>query len=248
MARFVMEVFHYVDAASDKLWAVCSDGPRVITHWGRRDTAKLMGGGPVKLDGPMPLDRIKAEGKAFEAAKKLKSEKLAKGYKSLGTYSVTDGVIDWNSAGAAKQAGSNPAVGATHAYAEIALDEGWKRKVAEMFNAMADFTLEDEEELRILYQGSHCLRIPQSKRGRALVQAKAGDPAVSFVCLLAVARCFGAECYDREGNARDGCWLYEAPELFGNNDPGIKVIAEELGIIAKSLRLKKEKSAPGLFG
>lgn len=244
MAEHVMEVYHYQDATSDKLWAICLDGARVLTHWGRRTGSRLQGGGPIALNG-------RPAGEVYEAKVR---EKQNEGYRYLGAKLIADGVIVERTD---QQASSERQVTPT-AYTEIVCREGFKEKLAEIFGHVPVYqvswqkhpTVTGAEELVICLDQASAIKVRYNPGPDATlsVRAKQIHGPRGLLAVLAIAKAFGAKAFDAQGVERDASWISSAPEQFCSDTVGLDAIRDESEGLGLVLRIKfKKGQGLGLF-
>lgn len=241
MATYVMEVFSYQDATSDKLWAVCVDGPRVISHWGKTGANRLQGGAPVKIDPGLSAQQMRD---------KLIKQKLVKGYRLVGKRTIEDGVI--RSAANADTGNANQT--ANHlfpdAYTELTLREGWQgevRRIAEKLNLVAI----DEGAESLLVDVGQGDPVRLESGARSIVRVTKDNGPVGRLLILALGAHMKAAVFDRNGTERTAAaWLSEDQDGFRTESltgDRVRELAEQAGLVMARLRFKTESNQVGLF-
>lgn len=243
MAEFVMDVYHYQDASSDKLWAICIDGPRVITHWGPRSADRLQGGGPVKMAGRS----------AEEEAQRLIREKLNEGYKEVGRRLIVDGVIQQGDP--ATTSASAPDV-RPRAYTRFEAAPDWLDQVRAVFRDLDAYTVVEAGERVQIHLGPGSVleldapRLDSDGKLRIKAVCKEAHGPRGLLVVLALANSFGAKAYDTDGHERRGDWISHEPNRFQKADLSYEKMKEEaaaLGLIMRPLTFKQGATGLGLF-
>ncbi len=243
MAEFVMDVYHYQDASSDKLWAICIDGPRVITHWGPRSADRLQGGGPVTM-GRRPAEE--------EAQRRIR-EKLNEGYKEVGRRLIVDGVIQQGDP--ATTSASAPDVRPC-AYTQFVAAPDWLSQVRAVFSELDAYTVVEVGEHVQIHLGPESVLELDTPRlgsdGKLHIKAvcKEAHGPRGLLAVLAIANRFGAKAYDTDGTERRGEWISQEPARFQTADLSYEQMKEEaaaLGLIMRPLTFKQGAASLGLF-
>ena len=240
MATFVMEVFHYQDATSDKLWAICIDGSRVITHWCKRGAQRFQGGAPIK---------IKPGLDASQAYQRAINQQLREGYRSIGTRTIADGVMQ--EAGTAPAKPQAPADGRLFpdAYTELDLLDGWHEKVRQIAATLQLGAVDDGEGgLNVDLGTALPMRFAPGKA--SIVKTYHSDGPMGRLLLLALGMHMKSVVFDSNGKERTAAWLREDPAGFESDSlSGEKVqeLAEQAGLVMARLRFKQDSKRAGLF-
>lgn len=237
MATFVMEAFRYTDATSDNVWAVCVDGPRVITHWGQSG-AKLQGGAPVKMrTGESPQ----------ETMTNLSRQKISQGFRPTGSVVVVDGFIQPTNEQATAPA---PRRLFPDTYAELVLLDEWHGAVRHIATKLNLSFAEDGVGGLLVYVGQG--EPVKFEPGEAsIVKAMPENGPKGRLLILAISKYMGRQCFDADGKTRDAAWLREDPDGFRDESltsEDVQELAEKVGLVMARLKFKPDiNKSSGLF-
>lgn len=246
MAEFVMQVFHYQDTTSDKLWAVCEDGARVLTHWGRRDGRKLQGGGPIALNNQDP----------YTVMERKILEKKAEGYVAIGTRVVRDGMIIEHDGPPVSQSGVPEHPVLPEAYTAFRKVTGWKDKIEGAFKNAPAYQIRwaphpdalGSEQLIIAFDDGEELKTPISPSSEARVRAMQRHGPRGLLAVLAIAKALQVKAFDADGEERNGNWLTSHPERFESDRVSLESSHTEAGQLGVIFQIQfKAGRGLGLF-
>ena len=229
MATFRMRVFRYQDGSSDKVWAICRDGERVMVFYGRY-TQQYLNGGPIK-----PKQRDLNE----EVSRRMQ-EQLAQGYRDLGEYSVVEKEIIWKPLAARDKPNANRMI--PIAYVGIGREE--IEKVRGVLEEV--FSVASEADRLII-------NIPDSMPMECLTNL--GEPTlaafeehgpIGILAVLAAGEVLKKPVLDREHRARNRNWLKENPETFAEIS-NLEEMAVVLRLKAPPVKVKESAVRSALW-
>lgn len=212
MAKFQMDAYEHPDG---RVFAICRDGARVITHWGLKSDDRLQGGGPLRNTGD-PDGALSALRASHEAA----------GYRPVGMRTIQDGVY-LQGPTPPPAAMSAPAlsvsIAASHDLAALFKDSGCD------FDAVRlGWTLPDGRWLALRPAGKLNVLVLQRAHG-----------AVGLLIALALGRLAGARIDNVDSMPTEFGAICAEPALVG--DTPIEVLrsmAERLGLVQMRLKFK----------
>lgn len=246
MAEFVMQVFHYQDTTSDKLWAVCEDGARVLTHWGRRDGRKLQGGGPIALNNQDP----------YTVMERKILEKQAEGYVAIGTRLVRDGKIIEHDGPPVSPSNVPEHPVLPEAYTAFRTVTGWKGKIEGVFQHAPAYQVRWEdhpdapgsEQLIIAFDDGEEMTTRISASSEVRVRAMQRHGPRGLLAVLAIAKALQVKAFDADGEERNGNWLTSHPERFESDRVSLECSRSEAGQLGVIFQIQfKTGRGLGLF-
>lgn len=229
MATFRMRVFRYTGGGSDKVWAICRDGQRVLVFYGKFQQQTLSGG-PIK-----PKD----SNLSTEVSRRIQ-EQLNQGYTELGEYDVADKKILWNQTASTSSSAGKPAT--MLAYAEFE-----PHQVAAMKEVLErGFTVRElSDRLEIDLPNGTTLSW-NTQRSPSTMTAKIEHGAFGCLAVLAAAEVIKTVMYDQDDKMRTASWLREEPEHFADI-PDLRELAVELRLMAPPVKVKSGAARPALW-
>ena len=234
MTTYVVSMYSYRDASSDKLWGIKEDGSRLIVFFGPR-------GGRVQKRSV----KISA-GRTIAAEREHRiDEQRHSGYTLEGTAYITDGQLSWE----AKPATPLEAIVRDLAIiADCNTPPDVANTIYEILEAQSKYGFEVNRTENTVRHGQWVAQINEGSMTE--ISAGFSDGPMAIAAVLAIARHCKCTAYDAQQREVTARWIEADSKTFGSAEwPHATVVefGRDTKLLAPALKLKAGAVRPSLF-